>query len=144
MRKISEVTSVGHYIQINDQPHPECVSPLSVLFLKFIQFHVLPSTKIFFFSNGETIVYYVNKWKLNTTWNNCRADRVRHPATKFLTQTGHLRNKENFINSGPVHQYYAMPDEQNVPWSKFKQQGQNYIVQKVLFLLTTEWINTLF
>lgn len=58
MQKISEATSVDHHIQINDQPHPECVSPLSVLFLKLIQFHVLPSTKRF---NREIIVYCVNK-----------------------------------------------------------------------------------
>lgn len=59
MQKISEVTSVDHHTQINDQAHPDCVSALLVLFPKLIQFHVLPSTKIFL--NRKTIVYYVNK-----------------------------------------------------------------------------------
>lgn len=139
MQKISEVTSVDHHMQINGEPHPECVSLLSVLFLELIQFHVLPSTKRFV--NRETIVYYVNKWKLNTNWNNCVANRVRHPVKTFLIQTGHVWNKnENLINSAPVQQNYTVPDEQNALWSNFKQWGQELHSPKS-FIPFNYWVN---
>lgn len=70
------------------------------------------------------IVYYVNKWKLNANWNNCKTNRLRHSVKKFLTQKEHIGNKnENLINSGPVQQNYTVPDEQNVLLSNFKQWG---------------------
>lgn len=67
------------------------------------------------------------------------------PCNKVSYTDRHIRNKnENLTNSGPVQQHYTVPDEQNVLWSNFKQWGQNYIVKKVLFILTTGCINTFF